>query len=367
MPTARSTSPAASAASVCAPLGGLVATGQQRDAQPGGLGERPHALEMLAREDFGRRHQRRLPARFDDIGHRQQRDDRLARADVALQQPQHALGRGEIGADFGERARLRAGQREGQRGLDPGGQPPVAGAWPAGEVAHARAHHQQRQLIGEQFVIGEPRRAGPTGSISPGSRGLWSLASAAANEGAFRRRAVPSAIHSGKRGNRASAALHGFGEDARKQPLGQSVDRLDGGHFGERFGVHHTVGMDHLQAPVPHFELARHPARGAQRQHLANPVVVGEEEHQFDIAGVVLDQHLVGRLRAGVRRRPMLGDAHFQGCDGVALGVADFRPGAPVERRVGQVVENIDDPRAGRAIEQPVEHLGDLRADARAA
>ena len=50
-----------------------------------------HALKMLAGEDFGRRHQRRLPSGLDDMGHRQQRDDRLARADVALQQPQHAL------------------------------------------------------------------------------------------------------------------------------------------------------------------------------------------------------------------------------------------------------------------------------------
>ena len=83
--------------------------------RPAGLGERPHALEMLAGEDLGRRHQRRLPARFDDVGHRQQRDDGLARADIALQQAQHALGLGEIGADFGEGFRLRAGQRKGQR------------------------------------------------------------------------------------------------------------------------------------------------------------------------------------------------------------------------------------------------------------
>ena len=74
-----------------APLGGLVAAGQQRDAQARLLGERRHPLEMLARENFGRRHHRRLPPGLDHLGHREQRDDRLARADVALQQPDHAL------------------------------------------------------------------------------------------------------------------------------------------------------------------------------------------------------------------------------------------------------------------------------------
>ena len=99
-------------------LGGLVAAGQQGDAQPGGFGERAHPLEMLARKNFGRRHQRRLPPGFDDCRHRQQRDDGLAGADIALQQPQHALGRGEIGADLGERFGLRAGEAEGQGGFD---------------------------------------------------------------------------------------------------------------------------------------------------------------------------------------------------------------------------------------------------------
>jgi len=45
---------------------------------------------------------------------------------------------------------------------------------------------------------------------------------------------------------------------------------------------------------VPHFELARYPARGAQRQRFAYPIVIGEEEHQFDIAGLVLDEHFDG-------------------------------------------------------------------------
>ena len=47
--------------------------------------------EMLPREDFGRRHQRGLAAGLDHGGGGEQRHDGLAGADIALQQPQHAL------------------------------------------------------------------------------------------------------------------------------------------------------------------------------------------------------------------------------------------------------------------------------------
>jgi hypothetical protein len=95
--------------------------------------------------------------------HGEQRDDRLARADVALQQAQHALGRGEIGADFAERFDLRRGEAEGQGSLDLGRDAPVSGVGAPRQIAHARAHHQKRELIGEQFVIGEPHRGGADG------------------------------------------------------------------------------------------------------------------------------------------------------------------------------------------------------------
>ena len=60
-----------------------------RDA--GLLGERRDGGEMLARQDFGRRHQRGLPAGLDHGRGGEQRHHGLAGADVALQQPQHAL------------------------------------------------------------------------------------------------------------------------------------------------------------------------------------------------------------------------------------------------------------------------------------
>ena len=114
---------------------------------------------------------------------------------------------------------------------------------------------------------------------------------------------------------------------------------------------------------VPHFQFAGHPARRAERQGFAHPVVIGEEEDEFDIAGLVLDQHLERRFRARVGGRAMLGDAHFQRDDGADLGLPNPGPRAAVERGVGQVEQDIDNARAVRAIEQPVEQLGDLWPD----
>ena len=71
---------------------------------------------MLAAEDFGRRHQRALRSGLDGVQQRQHRHHGLARADIALQQPQHAVGRGHVGLDLGQRLRLPVGEREGQGG-----------------------------------------------------------------------------------------------------------------------------------------------------------------------------------------------------------------------------------------------------------
>ena len=138
--------------------GRLVASGHERDAQADARRERGHALVVLAGENLGRRHHRRLPAGFDHVRHCEKRNDGLARSDVALQQPQHALFGSEIGADVVDRLPLRARQRKGQGGLEASRQRAFADVRAAGNGAHARAHEEERELVGEQFVIGEPRR-----------------------------------------------------------------------------------------------------------------------------------------------------------------------------------------------------------------
>ena len=71
--------------------GPAFAAGQDGNAEAGGLGQRGDRCEMLARENFGRRHNCGLSSRLDHSGGGRQRDYCLSGPDVALQEPQHAL------------------------------------------------------------------------------------------------------------------------------------------------------------------------------------------------------------------------------------------------------------------------------------
>ena len=71
--------------------------------------------EVLLGERLRRRHQRALAAALDRPEQRVERDRRLARADVALEQPLHRRRPGEVGVDLGDRVLLRGRERERQR------------------------------------------------------------------------------------------------------------------------------------------------------------------------------------------------------------------------------------------------------------
>ncbi len=168
----------------------------------------------------------------------------------------------------------------------------------------------------------------------------------------------------GQRRNAPERSLHGLAEHFGIKPFGQGVDRLDRGHFGEAFGVEHAIWVNHLAMAVPKLELAGDPAAGAKRQAFFDPLRIGEKENQQNVAGLVLDEHLIGRLRARPRR-PMLDDDRLERHHGAYGRIGDLRPVSPVDRRMGQVEEDVDD--AGLAAvlaEQAVEQLSGLRPDA---
>ena len=71
---------------------------------------------MLLGEDLGGRHHRHLPAVLDGLQCGERGHDRLAAADVALQQPLHRVRPREVGSDFRQHPRLRAREPERQRG-----------------------------------------------------------------------------------------------------------------------------------------------------------------------------------------------------------------------------------------------------------
>ena len=104
-------------------LAALVAAGEDGEPDARGLGERGEGEEVLAGEDLGRGHHRRLAAGLDRGEHGEERDEGLAGADVALEEAVHAQRRGHVGGDLRDRAGLGAGRarRAGRRAPSPGG------------------------------------------------------------------------------------------------------------------------------------------------------------------------------------------------------------------------------------------------------
>jgi len=89
-------------------------SGEQRDAEARRLQQPRDVAEMLLGEDFGWRHDRHLQAVLHRHQRRQQRDNRLAGADVPLQQPVHRLRLLQVVDDLLERLLLPVGQTEWQ-------------------------------------------------------------------------------------------------------------------------------------------------------------------------------------------------------------------------------------------------------------
>ena len=82
------------------PLSAFLAAAEERDLQSCRRSEAANRLEVLACQQLGRRHERGLRAGLHRGRHGEQGNDGLAAADIALQEPQHAVGIGEIGVDF---------------------------------------------------------------------------------------------------------------------------------------------------------------------------------------------------------------------------------------------------------------------------
>src|SRR5205807_6865632 len=108
------------------------------------------------------------------------------------------------------------------------------------------------------------------------------------------------------------------------------------------FAVEHAVGMHDLAMPVPKLQLAGNPAGGTKRQAPFNPMMIGKNEDEEDVAGLVLDQDLVGRLGAGARRQ-VPDDLDFERDDRIERRIGDFWPVAAIDCGVGEMEKKIED------------------------
>ena len=234
-------------------LGRFGAAGQHGAAHARRIAQRFQPLKMLAGENIGGGHQRGLPPGLDRAGHRQQSDNGLARADIALQQAQHPLARRHVGINRGQSAGLRAGQRIRQGAQDLCGQSPVAHGRAACGGLHPAAHQHEGELAGQQFVIGQPHRGRGVGIRRGAIRRV---------DGAHRRIECGPALFGQQR--RILPFRHGGqalqrggkrgGNAARGQPLGQRIDRLERGQGVGVRHMQHPLGMRHLAVAIEQFD-----------------------------------------------------------------------------------------------------------------
>ena len=327
-------------------------------------GERRNRRQMLARQNFGRRHQRRLAPGLRDMRHGERRDDGLAGADIALHQPQHALIGREIGADFVERAFLRAGQLKRQVRLDRRRQPAGAPVLAPRRAPQFPAHQPQRQLLREQLVerealAGETRRRDVAG-LSRMVQQTQALAEAAELVRGENGRILPL----GQIWQALQRALDRLLHEALLQSLGQPMHGFDQGQLGEAGLVEHAIGMNDLAMSVVKLQPPGDPAGRANGQAALDPLGVGEEKHQHGVAGFVLDQHLERPL--GVSLGPaVFGDAHLDQHQRVERRVFERRPRPAVDDIDRRVKQKIDRPRLAAGLgQQPIEQDRGLGSNA---
>ena len=128
---------------------------------------------MLLREHLGGRQQRGLAAGVDDAQHRAEGDERLAGADLALEQPVHRVRLGEVVRDLLADLALPVGQRERQplveRHLE---RPVAAGARGRAELAERPAAAGEHELGDQGLLEPEPvlrprHLVPPVGGVDP--------------------------------------------------------------------------------------------------------------------------------------------------------------------------------------------------------
>ena len=286
---------------------------------------------MLARQYFRRCEQCGLHSGFDRNQHRVERNQRLSRAHVALQQAQHRCCLPHVALDLGDGAPLCACKRVGEPKRI--AQATVAEQCPPLPPPRRRAHEHQRQLVGEDFVICQ--------SITYGG-------------------VVGNTVRSGERASPIGpvpscqqSRLDPFGHVAatlqrllgklRHLPGGQSFrQRVDHLPHRECFvGREYMIGMNDLTFLAVKLELARNELRLVQRQQLLGIPGRAAEVDQADIVAL----HVDGVNAQRTTRSPLLvlhgGDDDADLLSGQRI--VEPRDMVPRHGPSGQMKQHIDD------------------------
>jgi hypothetical protein len=267
---------------------------------------------VLLGQDFGRGQQRGLPARVDHLEHGPDRDHRLARADLALQQPVHRVGAGQVVRDGLAHCHLAGGESKGQLRVELVGD----------AVRHMRAGHggqgggrhpalSQRGLQHERLVPLEPLDGTlavlPVQRAVDGPDGLGLPVQSVPFPDLGGQRVLP-------RVQGIQDGLDRPGDDPRADLGGGRVDGDQlGGELGGQLGGEVGVGRgpgQHLVLRVDELEPAAEAGHGAceHADHAGHEVlpeaVLGpgrpEEEGQHQLGAVVGDDHLAPRAEVAI-------------------------------------------------------------------
>ena len=265
VPTSRCTRPPASVGEQLAPRGGRRGTGQQPRAEPRPLRRAASTVSKCcsARISVGAISATWRPFSMRDE-RRDERDDRLARADVALQQPVHLPRLLHVLDDLLQRDALAGGERERQQSPGPPharGRPrPARTASPPAPASRLRRLHaelEQEELLEDQPQLRRACGTRPSESSGVPAGGKCASSSAVAPVGQAQalarssrgqqildvwRQALPSTSWT-------RAALH-----ARRQRPGLLVDR------------HDAAGVDRVRAPRRPPPRRRDSAAAARRE-----------------------------------------------------------------------------------------------------
>ena len=347
------------------PLAAALAAGENGDADAGGVRQRLYGGQVLPRQNFRRRHQRRLPAGFDDGRRGKQRHHRLAGADVTVKKPQHAVRLRQVRDDVGDRALLRGRQRVGERLDDTRAQLAFRRSAAARARPHAPAQQRERKLAGEQFVVGETC---PGGVVRIEVGRLVRPVDAAQRVGEIRKAVAlePGGVLPFRQIRQAlERALDRFVYLGGVEALGKRIDRIEQRQLQQALLVDDAVGMHHLQVPVVERRRPGHVTGFADRQELLQIILAGVEIRQRQRVGVVVGVDVVGRARPVRRGRAVFVDHHLDRHHRVRRNLGEFRPVAPVDVTGRQMEQKIDHPRRlVFAPEEPGIELLELRADA---
>ena len=208
-------------------------------------------------------------------------------------------GFAKIGVDLGQGTGLRAGQREGQRVENCVAELAGCRKPPAGTPLEPRADHRQRQLIGKQLVISEPRpRWRRRQQIGFGLGRMQSRKRLGERRPRLlrqKRRVRPFR----QRGQALQRLADRLAQRRIGETGGQRIDRLmQRQRRRAAFGaieLGHMVGMRHLQPAVIRLELAGDQPPASLRQQALEIGRVGIEIDELERGpGLILDQHAIG-------------------------------------------------------------------------